>query len=181
MRRPVDAQRVRAFMQALGAEADRAGQVYFTGGVTAVLTGWRGSTIDIDLKLEPDSDRLLRAIVELKERLEINVELAAPDQFIPELSGWRERSPWISREGSLDFHHYDYCAQALAKIERGHAQDRGDVSEILARGLVSVDELRRRFAEIEPLLHRFPAIDPASFRRGVEDAATAAELRARRR
>jgi hypothetical protein len=181
MRRPVDAQRVRAFMQALGAEADRAGHVYFTGGVTAVLTGWRGSTIDIDLKLEPDSDRLLRAIVELKERLEINVELAAPDQFIPELSGWRERSPWISREGSLDFHHYDYCAQALAKIERGHAQDRGDVSEILARGLVSVDELRRRFAEIEPLLHRFPAIDPASFRRGVEEAATTAELRARRR
>jgi hypothetical protein len=181
MRRPVDAQRVRAFMQALGAEADRAGHVYFTGGVTAVLTGWRGSTIDIDLKLEPDSDRLLRAIALLKERLEINVELAAPDQFIPELSGWRERSPWISREGSLDFHHYDYCAQALAKIERGHAQDRGDVSEILARGLVSVDELRRRFAEIEPLLHRFPAIDPASFRRGVEDAATAAELRARRR
>lgn len=177
MRRPVDAQRVRAFMQALGAEADRAGHVYFTGGVTAVLTGWRGSTIDIDLKLEPDSDRLLRAIVELKERLEINVELAAPDQFIPELSGWRERSPWISREGSLDFHHYDYCAQALAKIERGHAQDRGDVSEILARGLVSVDELRRRFAEIEPLLHRFPAIDPASFRRGVEEAATTAEQR----
>jgi hypothetical protein len=30
MRRPVDAQRVRAFMQALGAEADRAGHVYFT-------------------------------------------------------------------------------------------------------------------------------------------------------
>jgi hypothetical protein len=177
MRRPVDAQRVRAFMRALGAEADRAGHVYFTGGVTAVLSGWRDSTIDVDLKLEPESDRLLRAIVELKERLEINVELAAPDQFIPELSGWRERSPWISREGSLDFHHYDYCAQALAKIERGHARDREDVSEILVRGLVSVDELRRRFAEIEPFLHRFPAIDPPSFRRGVEDAATAAEGR----
>jgi hypothetical protein len=164
-------------MRALGAEADRAGHVYFTGGVTAVLTGWRDSTIDVDLKLEPDSDRLLRAIVELKERLEINVELAAPDQFIPELPGWRERSPWISREGGLDFHHYDYCAQVLAKIERGHTQDREDVSEILARGLVSVDELRRRFAEIEPLLHRFPAIDPPSFRRGVEGAAAAAGRR----
>ncbi len=177
MRRPVDAPRVREFMKALGAEADRAGHVYFTGGVTAVLTGWRNSTIDIDLKLEPDSDRLLRAIAVLKERLEMNVELAAPDQFIPELSGWRERSPWISREGGLDFHHYDCCAQALAKIERGHARDREDVSEILARGLVSVAELRRRFAEIEPLLHRFPAIDPPSFRRAVEDAATTAERR----
>ncbi len=181
MRRPVDAERVRAFMQALGARADQPGHVYFTGGATAVLTGWRESTIDVDLKLEPDSDRLLRAIALLKERLEMNVELAAPDQFIPELPGWRERSPWISREGSLDFHHYDYCAQALAKIERGHVQDREDVGEILARGLATLDDLRRRFAEIEPLLHRFPAIDPASFRRAVEDAVTTAELRVGRR
>jgi len=180
MRRPVDAERVRAFMKALGAEADRAGHVYFTGGATAVLTGWRDSTIDVDLKLEPDSDRLLRAIVGLKERLEMNVELAAPDQFIPELPGWRERSPWISREGPLDFHHYDLCAQALAKIERGHAQDREDVGEILARGFVTTEELRRRFDEIEPRLHRFPAIHPASFRRAVQEAVATAERRARR-
>jgi len=170
MRRPLDAVRLRAFMRALGAEADRESRVYLTGGATAVLLGWRESTIDVDLKLEPETDRLLRALASLKETLELNIELASPDQFIPELAGWRERSPWIAREGKLDFHHYDAYAQALAKIERGHAQDRDDVAQMLARGLVRPDELQRRFAEIEPLLYRFPALDPETFRRAVAEA-----------
>ena len=168
MRRPVDAERVRAFMRALGREADRDGRAYLTGGSTAVLLGWRESTIDIDLKFEPESDRLLRAMADLKDRLDVNLELASPDQFIPELRGWRDRSPWIVREGRLDFHHFDLAMQALAKIERSHAQDREDVAQMLVRGLIDAGELERCFAEIEPLLYRFPAIDPASFRRGVE-------------
>jgi len=72
------------------------------------------------------------------------------------------------REGRIDFHHYDAYAQALAKIERGHSQDREDVAQMLARGLVDPRELERRFAEIEPHLFRFPALDAASFRRAVE-------------
>jgi hypothetical protein len=171
MRRPVDADRIRAFMRALGREADRTGRVYFTGGATAVLLGWRESTIDVDLLLEPDSDRLLRAIATLKEKLEMNVELASPGDFIPELPGWRGRSPFVAREGRLDFHHYDLCAQALAKIERGHEQDEDDVAQMLTRGLVGRDELRRRFDEIEPLLYRYPALDAASFRRAVLEKA----------
>jgi hypothetical protein len=168
MRRPVDAARVREFMRALGREADREGRAYLVGGSTAVLMGWRQSTIDIDLKLEPESDRLLRAIADLKERLDVNLELASPDQFIPELPGWRERSQWIAREGKLDFHHYDVYAQALAKLERGHTQDRADVEQMISRRLVELGELQRRFDEIEPLLYRFPAIDPSSFRQAVE-------------
>ena len=168
MRRPVDAARVREFMRALGREADRVGRAYLTGGSTAVLFGWRDSTVAIDLELEPESDRLLRAIADLKERLDLNLELASPDQFIPELPGWRDRSAWIAREGKLDFHHYDLCAQALAKIERGHTQDQTDVEQMIARGLVELAALERRFDEIEPLLYRFPAIDAPSFRRAVE-------------
>lgn len=168
MRRPVDADRIRAFMRALGADAKTPGRVYLTGGATAVLFGWRGTTIDVDLKLEPESDRLLRAIVALKERLELNVELAAPDQFIPELEGWRDRSPFVTREGHLDFHHYDLYAQTLAKIERGHTQDREDVRHMIEARLVDPTTLLRRFEEIEPQLFRFPAIDAAAFRRAVE-------------
>ena len=155
-------------MRALGREADRDGRAYLTGGSTAVLLGWRESTIDIDLKFESESDRLLRAMADLKDRLDVNLELASPDQFIPELRGWRDRSPWIVREGRLDFHHFDLAMQALAKIERGHAQDREDVTQMLARDLIDASEIERCFAEIEPLLYRFPAIDPTSFRRAVE-------------
>jgi hypothetical protein len=173
MRRPVDRERLLRFLRELAGEAQGETRLYITGGGTAVLLGWRASTIDLDIKLEPESDRLLRALPTLKERLEVNVELAAPADFIPELPGWRERSTFAGREGKLSFYHYDLAAQALAKIERGHAQDLSDVREILARGLVGREELRERFAEIEPQLYRYPAIDPTSFRLAVERATVA--------
>jgi Nucleotidyltransferase of unknown function (DUF6036) len=170
MRRPLDAERIRRFMRELGEEAERDVRLYFTGGATAVLQGWRTGTIDVDVKLEPETDRLFRALPHLKDKLEINIELASPDQFIPELAGWRERSAFIGREGRLSFYHYDFYAQALSKIQRGHSQDRTDVRQMIDRRLVDLQELRRRFDEIEPQLYRYPAIDPATFRRSLEEA-----------
>ncbi|HEY0513650.1 MAG TPA: DUF6036 family nucleotidyltransferase [Thermoanaerobaculia bacterium] len=170
MRRPVDAERIGRFMRELGGEAERDLRLYFTGGATAVLLGWRSSTLDVDIKVDPESDRVSRAIPRVKEKLKINIELAAPDQFIPELPGWQERSVFIAREGRLSFYHYDFYAQALSKIQRGHSQDRGDVQQMLERGLIDRQELRRRFEQIEPGLYRFPAINPATFRRALEEA-----------
>ena len=169
MRRPVDAERIRRFMRELGGEAERDVRLYFTGGDTAVLLGWRPSTIDVDVKLEPETDRLFRALPRIKEKLELNIELASPDQFIPEIPGWQDRSAFIAREGRLSFYHYDFYAQALSKIQRGHAQDRSDVRQMMERGLVDRHELRRRFEEIEPYLYRYPAIDPVAFRRALEE------------
>ena len=92
MRALVDAPRVERLMRALGQAAEADTRVYFTGGVTAVLFGWRPSTIDVDLKIVPDHDRLYRALPELKEQLAMNLELAAPDDFIPVKAGWLEES-----------------------------------------------------------------------------------------
>jgi hypothetical protein len=170
MRALADATRIHQFMKALGREADRPARVYFTGGATAVLHGWRTSTIAIDMKMVPDLDRVFRAIPEIKERLQINVELASPDDFIPVREGWQDRSPFIGREGPLDFHHFDLYAQGLSKIERGHAQDLADVRELFERGLIEPVKLLEYFAAIEPRLYRYPAIDSKNFRRGVEDA-----------
>ena len=72
------------------------------------------------------------------------------------------------REGSIDFHHYDFYAQALSKIERAHARDVADVGEMAARSLIEPARLLRFFEQIAPGLYRYPAIDPASFRRSVE-------------
>ena len=85
--------------------------------------------------------------------------------------GWPDRSPFIAREGRVSFHHFDLYAQALAKIERGHDQDRSDVDEMIRRGLVDPRGLREYFDAIEPKLYRYPAIDPASFRTAVERVA----------
>jgi hypothetical protein len=168
MRRPVDADRVRKFMEALGAEARTEARVYLVGGATAVLVGWRGSTIDIDLKLVPEDDRILRAIPRLKEELEVNVELASPDAFIPEVPGWEARSPFVTREGHISFHHYDLYSQALAKLERCHQKDIEDVRAMRDAGLIEGKRLLQYLDEIEPSLYRFPAIDPRAFRRSVE-------------
>lgn len=168
MRERVTEPRLRAFMRALAREARGEGRVYLTGGACAVLLGWRESTLDVDLKIIPEHDHLLRAIPQLKESLNINVEQAAPDQFLPALPGWEERSPFIAREGLLSFHHYDFYAQALAKIERNHEIDRRDVRDMIAAGLVERATLLELFRAIEPELYRFTAIDPAAFKRRVE-------------
>lgn len=168
MRGLADAAHIEQFMRALGRVARVEGRVYLTGGATAVLHGWRASTIDVDIKVIPDSDELLREIPRLKEQLNLNVELAAPSDFIPVPDGWEERSPLIRKEGKVVFHHFDLVAQALAKAERGHAQDLLDVREMIAGGLVDPAEARAQFDAIEPDLYRFPAIDPASFRQSVE-------------
>jgi len=174
MRRPLDEARLRDFLRQLGQQANADLRIYLTGGATAVLIGWRKSTVDVDLKMEPERDEVFQAIPRLKEELQVNVELASPDQFIPELPGWKERSPFITREGHISYYHYDLYAQALAKIERGHERDLTDVTEMLNRGLIQAPELRRLFDAIEPNLFRYPAINPNSFRAAVAAAARSA-------
>jgi hypothetical protein len=158
------------FMRALGAAARESTRVYFTGGATAVLLGWRETTIDIDVELVPDRDELLRAIALLKDELQVNVELASPAHFLPALPGWEHRSEFIAQEGRVAFYHYDFYAQALAKIERGHAQDRADVATMLGEGRVEPSRLRELFEAIVSDLHRYPAIDPGAFRRALDEA-----------
>jgi hypothetical protein len=170
MRELADIDRIQKFMRALARAATVPGRVYLTGGATAVLHGWRGATIDVDIKLVPEADPVLRAIPGIKESLHLNVELASPDDFIPVKEGWADRSPFIVQEGLLSFHHFDLYAQALAKIERGHATDRSDVEALIDRGLVDPDRLAEYFDAVAPDLYRFPAIDAASFGRAVADA-----------
>lgn len=172
MRELVDSTRIEKFMQELGRAVRVEGRVYLTGGATAVLYGWRETTIDVDIKLMPDRDEILREIPRLKEALNLNVELAAPSDFIPLPKGWEERSPLIRQEGKLSFHHFDPVAQALSKVERGHQKDIRDVREMVTAGLVNPAEALLQFEAIEPELYRFPAIDPASFRKAVEDLIT---------
>lgn len=170
MRTPVDLARIRGLARALGRIATADTTLYLTGGATAVVEGWRASTVDVDLRLEPESDELMRAIATLKNDLDLNVELASPPDFIPELPGWRERSPFVLREGPVTVRHFDPYSQALAKVERGFVVDLDDVREMVSRGLVDAPRARELFTDIEPLLFRYPAVDATSFRAKVERA-----------
>lgn len=170
MRELADDERIRRFMRAIGGAAASAGTAYFTGGATAVLLGWRSTTIDVDVVFVPEQDSIYNALPSIKEQLSVNVELASPAHFIPVPAGWEERSLSVGMEGRLSFAHFDLYAQALAKLERAHRQDLEDVDAMLELGLVESTRALELFAEIEPELRRFPAVDPRAFRRRVERA-----------
>ena len=59
MRERASRQRVVAFMRRLEREPGARGRIYLTGGASAVLDGWRETTVDIDVELEGEAERLL--------------------------------------------------------------------------------------------------------------------------
>jgi hypothetical protein len=170
VREVADRDRIHGLMEAFGRAARSDVRVYLVGGATAVLIGWRATTIDVDFVMRPEDDAILRAIPAMKESLQINLELASPADFIPVPPGWEDRGMFVAQAGRVGFFHFDLYAQALAKVERGHRQDLTDVDEMIARGLVEPRRAIEYFARIEPDLYRFPAIDPPTFRRAVEEA-----------
>lgn len=169
MRPPVQLQKLETLMAALGRRVRSAGRIYLTGGATALFYGWRPMTVDIDLKADPEPSGFFEAIAILKDELAVNIELASPSDFIPELPSWRERSLFIARHGLIDFYHYDPYSQALSKLERGHSRDLADVDAMLQFGLIRKDFLFQQFQQIEMQLIRYPALDPRSFRIIVEE------------
>jgi len=163
MRPVVEREKLLHFLGALAAETREEASVFLTGGATALLYGWRQTTIDIDLKADPEPKGFFEALSKLKDHLQINLELASPDLFVPALPGWRERSIFIVRHRQIDFYHYDLYGQALAKLERGHPRDLSDVEEMFRRGLVQTPLLRELFDAVKAELIRFPAIEADSF------------------
>lgn len=162
-----DKAKLEAFMAALGQRVRGEGVIYLTGGATAVLHGWWPTTIDVDLKPDPEPVGFFEAIAGLKDELDLNMELASPDQFIPAIPGWRERSLFIAQHGRLKFFHYDPYGQALSKLQRRHDRDLRDVRSLLETRLIEKRRLQEMFAQIEPRLIRYPAVDSRSFRTAV--------------
>jgi hypothetical protein len=83
VRGAADPERIRRFLRELGRRTSTPATTCLSGGATAVLHGWRPSTNDIDIRLEPDADDHLRAIATLKEgsfrsRLERTLAEARP-------------------------------------------------------------------------------------------------------
>ena len=167
MRDLVDSERVRTFLRELSDQLRSPTTVYRTGGASAVLEGWRESTMDLDLKFVPDVEAFA-VLPRLKEKLRVNIELASPDHFLPPRPGWEGRSPLIARMRSVEFRHFDFYSQALSKIERGFSHDLGDVREMALRRLIDPSRLAGYAREIAPDLIRYPAIDPDSFPRAVD-------------
>ncbi|MFN0059608.1 MAG: DUF6036 family nucleotidyltransferase [Planctomycetota bacterium] len=168
MRDTVTFLQIEALMRELGRRVREPARVYFVGGTTAVMFGWRASTIDIDVRLEPDR-AILAHIPELKRELRLNIELASPADFVPELPGWEARSIFIAQHGLVTFLHYDFYGQILAKIERGFEQDLSDADAMARGGHFEANRLLELFRAVEGEFIRFPAIDHARLGQKVRD------------
>lgn len=142
-------------------------RVYLVGGGTAVLEGWRDSSIDADLYAAQDD--IFRDVQAIKERLRLNIELARPEDFVPPLEGTDTRHVFIETVGGVSFYHYDPYAQLLSKIVRGFARDLTDARALVTSGMVDP----RRFAELvaaipDTVYSKYPRLSPQAVHAAVE-------------
>ena len=169
MRPPLTPERLAAFMKELAHSlSDRARhRVFIVGGGTALLKGWRASTLDLDLY--SDDDRVFHDVQGIKERLDMNIEFARPEDFVPPLGGTEERHVFIDRVGRIDFFHYDPYAQLLSKIVRGFAQDLDDAAHLIGSGMVEPSRFRTLVGAIPDKSYaKYPALTKAGVLGAVE-------------
>jgi hypothetical protein len=95
--------------------------------------------------------------------------LASPQDFLPPLPGWRDRSVFIGKQGQISFYHYDFTAQALSKLSRGFDRDIKDIEAMYKQKLFSLSNLRDCFEAIAPELIRFPSLNPDMLRSRVDN------------
>jgi hypothetical protein len=150
-------------MRGIARAATSPGRIYLTGGASSLLLDIRKQTADIDIKLSPEPGAAFEAIARLKDSLDINIELASPDHFIPPLPRWEQRSQFIVVHGAVEFYHYDFYSQALSKILRGHPKDLDDVRAYARLRKIQLPKLKELFHSVEAAMIRYPAIRPDVF------------------
>ena len=90
--------------------------------------------MDLDLKLDPEPEGVFAAIARIKEELDVNVELASPDDFLPQLADWREQSPLVGQASARSKCATTTCARRRsAELARGFERDVADVVAMLER------------------------------------------------
>ena len=147
-------------------------RIELVGGASLVLEGLKPVTVDIDLNLSgtppEEQGRLMDLLRDLKTELDLNLEEASPEHFIPLPEGAPGRSRYIATHGRVDFYHFDPYSVALGKIERGEERDFEDVCQLVKSGFVDRGKLREYFKEILPLVAARSLRDPARFAHNFE-------------
>jgi hypothetical protein len=178
-RDPVDSQRLRAFLDALGRRFPHPARLFLAGGESLVWRGLRGTTRDVDIAYEVDvrwQGEWMGAIRALILEHRTSVEEASPRDFIPLPPGADGRAEFIGRFGQIDVFLFDPYSVALSKLERGHAQDLADVRAMLSKGVLDAKRLHEAFeAILSEYARRRVQADPVRFRARVEEALRAAD------
>jgi len=169
MRHSLTRDDLKALMAELARSApnNKSHRVYFVGGGTAVYLGWRESTIDADL--HADDESVFRDIQAIKERLDINIEFAQPEQFVPPLAGTANRHAYIETIEKVSFYHYDPYAQLLSKVVRGFRRDLADAAALVETRMVDLEQFKALVEAIPVSTYaKYPRLSPAAVREAVD-------------
>jgi hypothetical protein len=156
-------------MKELVRDAPRRGtyRVYFVNRGTAVYLGWRPSSIDVNLR--SDQEVVFRNIQKIKERLNVNIEFARPEDFVSPLKRTTDRNVFIDTIGKVSFYHYDPYAQLLSKVVRGFKQDLEDAKNFIDSGMVAPNRFRSLVAENpESIYVKYPTLSKNGIDNAVE-------------
>ena len=170
VRRSLTRKGLRELMNELARSAPRRGpyRVYLVGGGTAVLRGWRASTIDADLYA--DKEEIFHDVQQIKERLQLNIEFVRPEDFVPALAGSVDRHVFIETVGKVSFYHYDPYAQLLSKVVRGFDRDIEDAKRFLESGMVDAERFRALVDDIPAVAYaKYPSLSRKAVREAVDD------------
>lgn len=133
---------------------------YFSGGGTAVLMGWRESTIDIDIFLTDDkgqdaSGPYASHIEKLKNKLQINIEFASPLLFIPVSHDWQKEAIYIQKFQRVAYFHFPLVYQLISKILRGYETDLQDAHNIIEHQNISQTKVLERVIRLKDQWPRY--------------------------
>ena len=170
VRRSLTREGLQELMKELARSAPRrrSYRVFFVGGGTAVHAGWRASTIDADLY--SDDEEIFRDVQGIKERLQLNIDFARPEDFVPALAGSEDRHVFIETVGRVSFYHYDPYAQLLSKLVRGFNRDMQDAENFLASGMVDAQRFRSLVRGIPDKAYAgYPALSQQAVLDAVDD------------
>ena len=168
---PADADRahIERLLEAPGRRVRNPHTVHLVDGTSAVLVGWRDSTRDIDVRPEPDSDQLLEALSELKDQLDVNIELASPLDYLPDLPGWPDRSPYQGRYGQIDVRTSTSACRRWRSSSGASIRTWSTSEPRSTRGLASADELESGWRQMQDRLFRFPSVNAEGVGRRLRD------------
>ena len=161
-------EQILAVLEAIGSGATSAGVVLVCGGTSAVIEGWRQGTVDIDLGYLTEPGNFFQTLSTIISSKDVSVDMVTPASFVPTLPGAASRHELIARYGQVEFRHFDFYTQALAKLQRGRARDMADVLAMIEAGKITPHQLLNHFVEVEGELIRYPAVDADRLRHLVE-------------
>jgi hypothetical protein len=152
---------IEKFLNALGKVFRKPGRLYLAGGAALVHMGLRpGSTLDIDVVIETTAeDEMVKAIRQLVEQMQLNIEFSSPEDFIPLPSQWMAHAKYIGRYGSLDAFYFDFYSLALSKISRGSDRDLIDIKLLVQQKIITMEELDAAYQEVLPRMGKRPYIN----------------------